>query len=142
MKIAATKSLMLAGVAVVVTSSLSMMWAQTSPNSKHPARVRPSQVFLTNAQLDPNENYQVIRAFVRTGSLEPNCFVTMGDTSFVANGTLVFCAPRQPSELGKGILISVFYPTAPPSGLTLSVTVSQETAKGYGAPVLCDVDGC
>ena len=69
MKIAATKSLMLAGVAVVVTSSLSMMWAQTSPNSKHPARVRPSQVFLTNAQLDPNENYQVIRAFVRTGSL-------------------------------------------------------------------------
>ena len=101
-----------------------------------------TQVALTNAQLDPNENYQVIRAFVRTGSASPNCLATLGDTTYVADGTLMFCAPRQPASLGKGVLVSVFYPQPPPSGLFLSVTLFQEGAKGYAPPVLCDVSGC
>src|SRR5271154_3799894 len=63
----------------------------------------PSQIFLTNADLDPNENLQVIRAFVRTGTLNTNCLASMGDTTFVANGTIVFCAPRHPVGLGKGV---------------------------------------
>jgi hypothetical protein len=142
MKIATTTGLKLAIAAVALTSSLSMMWAQTSPSSKQASSVGPSQVFLSNAQLNPNENSQVIRAFVRTGSLNANCLATMGDTTFEANGTQMFCAPRQPSELGKGILISIFYPTAPPPGLFLSLTVFQSAAKGYAPPVLCVVDWC
>jgi hypothetical protein len=142
MKKTGMANLLLAIVAVVLTSTHPTMMAQTSQASPPAARIGAGQVFLTNAQLDPNENYQVIRAFVKTGSLNPNCLVTLGDTTFVAMGTLVFCAPRQPSNLGKGILISVFYPTPPPSGLTLSATLLQETAKAYGPPVLCDVDGC
>jgi hypothetical protein len=101
-----------------------------------------TQVFVTNAQLDPNEGFQVIRAFVRTGTLNQNCQVTMGDTSFVANGTIVFCAPRQPVGLGKGVLVSVFYPLPPSAGLTLSMTLLQDGARTYDAPVLCNVDGC
>jgi hypothetical protein len=101
-----------------------------------------TQIFVTNAQLDPNEGFQVIRAFVRTGTLNPNCQVTMGDTSFVANGTIVFCAPRQPVGLGKGVLVSVFYPLPPSAGLTLSMTLLQDGARTYDAPVLCNVDGC
>jgi hypothetical protein len=102
----------------------------------------PAQIFLTNDHLDPNEGLQVIRAFVPTGTLNQNCLVTMGDTSFVALGTIVYCAPRQPAGLGKGIMVSVFYPEPPPPGLTLSMTVLQQGAKRYGAPVLCNVAGC
>jgi hypothetical protein len=101
-----------------------------------------TQIFVTNAQLDPNEGFQVIRAFVRTGTLNQNCQVTMGDTNFVANGTIVFCAPRQPVGLGKGVLVSVFYPLPPSAGLTLSMTLLQDGARTYDAPVLCNVDGC
>jgi hypothetical protein len=102
----------------------------------------PDQIFLTNDHLDPNEGLQVIRAFIPTGTLNQNCLATMEDTSFVALGTIVYCAPRQPAGLGKGIMVSVFYPQPPPPGLTLSMTVLQQGAKRYGAPVLCNVDGC
>jgi hypothetical protein len=120
-----------------ITASISAQTpgASTAPN-------RPAQIFLTNDQLNPNENFQVIRAFISTGTLNQNCLATMGDTSDVAIGTIVFCAPRQPAGLGKGILISVFYPQPPSPGLTLSMTVMQEGARRYSAPVLCAVDGC
>ena len=62
--------------------------------------------------------------------------------SIVALGTLTFCAPREPAGMGKGILLSVFYPQPPPAGLTLSVTLFQEGATAYAPPVLCDVSGC
>lgn len=133
------KSFLLVAAAVAVTGSRPAIFAQSA------APATPShatQVFLTNAQLDPNESLQVIRAFVRTGTLNQNCQVTMGDTSFVANGTIIFCAPRQPVGLGKGILVSVFYPQPPPDGLTLSMTLVQDGARKYAAPVLCNVDGC
>ena len=132
-------------ILLVVTAALlinipSSIFAQTGGVSN--AVNAPTQIFLTNAELDPNENYQVIRAFISTGTLNQDCLTTMGDTSFVATGTIVFCAPRQPVGLGKGILVSVFYPQPPPDGLTLTMTVFQAGAKRYGAPVLCDVEGC
>ena len=105
------KSVLLVVAAVVVFSSRPAISAQsaTPATPSHPA-----QIFLTNAQIDPNFPSS-IRAFVRTGSLSANCLTTMGDTSFVATGTIVFCAPREPAGLGKGVLVSVFYPQ-PPSG--------------------------
>jgi hypothetical protein len=108
--------LFLAVAAAALTSARPTMFAQTSTTSTE-TRAPAAQVFLTNSQLDPNENYQVVRGFVRTGSLDPNCLVTLGDTTFVVNGTLVFCAPRQPDNLGKGVMISISYPT--PAGRVL-----------------------
>ena len=104
-----------------------------------------AQVFLTNAHLDPNENNQVIRAFVPTGSSSRNCLITMNDTSDVALGTITFCALRVDRSLGgvSGVLVSVFYPQPPAPNLTLTVTVHQDGAARYGQPVLCtSADGC
>jgi hypothetical protein len=134
--------LFLAVAAAALTSARPTMFAQTSTTPAPETRAPAAQVFLTNSQLDPNENYQVVRAFVKTGSLDPNCLVTLGDTTFVVNGTLVFCAPRQPDNLGKGIMISIFYPVPPPDGFSVSATLFQQSAKKYGPPVLCDVSGC
>jgi len=132
----------LAVAAAAPTSARPTTFAQTSTTFATETRAPAAQIFLTNSQLDPNENYQVIRAFVRTGILDPNCFVTLGDTTFVVNGTLVFCAPHQPDNLGKGVLISIFYPASPPDGFSLSITLFQQSAKKYGPPVLCDVSNC
>ena len=104
-----------------------------------------TQVFLTNAHLDPNENNQVIRAFVPTGSSSKNCLVSMNDTTNVALGTITFCALRVDQSLGgvPGVLVSVFYPQPPAPNFNLTVTVHQDHARRYGAPVLCTgADGC
>lgn len=104
-----------------------------------------TQAFLTNAHLDPNENNQVIRAFVPTGSLSRNCLVSLNDTTDVALGTVTFCALRVDQSLGgvSGVLVSVFYPQPPGPNFTLTVTVHQDGARRYGAPVLCtSADGC
>ena len=104
-----------------------------------------AQVFLTNAHLDPNENNQVIRAFVPTGSLSRNCLATLNDTTDVALGTITFCALRVDQSLGgvPGVLISVFYPQPPAPNFNVTVTVHQDGARRYGAPVLCtSADGC
>jgi hypothetical protein len=106
-------------------------------------RIGAAQIFVTNSQLDPDDGFQVLHAFVPTGSTNRNCLMTLGDTSFVALGTLSFCAPRNPAAFGEGVLISVFYPQPAPPDLTLSLTLYQEGAKRYGAPVLCRAsDGC
>jgi hypothetical protein len=133
---------------ILVIAAVVALWPHPTTLAQSAARanaglvIGANQVFLTNAQLDPNENYQVIRAFVQTGSASPNCLATQGDTTYVANGTLMFCASRQPLGLGRGVLVSVFYPQPPPSGLTLGVTLFQEGAKAYAPPVLCNVSGC
>ncbi|PYX47671.1 MAG: hypothetical protein DMG79_13425 [Acidobacteria bacterium] len=116
--------------------------AQSAATPNAALVIGANQVAMTNAQLNPNENYQVIRAFVRTGVLSPNCLATLGETTYVANGTIIFCAPRQPVGLGRGVLVSVFYPQPPPSDLFLSITLFQEGAKSYASPVLCNVSGC
>ena len=132
-------SILLVLVAATIVCIQPAIFAQSGDSNEGS---HPGQIFLTNDQLDPNNGLQVIRAFVPTGTLNQNCLATMEDTSFVALGTIVFCAPRQPVGLGKGIMVSVFYPQPPPAGLTLSMTVLQQGAKRYGAPVLCNVDGC
>jgi hypothetical protein len=101
---------------------------------------------LTNAHVNPGENNQVVRAFVPTGSRSPNCLVTLNETNNVALGIVLFCGEREPAALGgvPGALISVFFPQPVRSpDLYLSVTLYQQGAGTYGAPVLCTaVDGC
>ena len=104
-----------------------------------------TQTLLSNQHLDPNENFQVIRAFFPTGSQSQNCLVSLNDTNNVALGTLTFCAQRIDQSLGgvSGVLVSVFYPQPPAPGLILTVTMHQDGARRYGAPVLCtSTDGC
>jgi hypothetical protein len=127
-------SIFLVLVAATIVCIQPSIFAQSDDSSSEGSH--PDQIFLTNDHLDPNEGLQVIRAFIPTGTLNQNCLVTMEDTSFVALGTIVYCAPRQPAGLGKGIMVSVFYPEPPPPGLTLRMTVLQQGAKRYGAPVL------
>ena len=66
-------------IAAAATCSGPSAVAQSNKPSDPPSHT--TQIFLTNAQLDPNEGLQVIRAFVRTGTLNPNCLTTMGDTA-------------------------------------------------------------
>jgi hypothetical protein len=139
-RIAICLGLLMCAMAVMVL--LQRVAAQTTAPAKPALFIGATQVYLSNAQLDPNENYQVIRAYVRTGTTTPNCLVTLGDSSFVAFGTVVFCAPREPVGMGKGVLISIFFPTPPPAGLYLSVTLFQEGATAYAPPALCTVEGC
>jgi hypothetical protein len=100
---------------------------------------------LTNAQVNPDENGQVIRAFIPTGSKSPKCLATMTDTNNFAYGTVLFCGEREPAGLnGKsGIWVSIFFPEPVVPDLVMGITVQQEDAKFYGTPVLCTgTNGC
>ena len=130
-------------VALVLAASALLLFPRLS--AQEDGRAFSTQAFLTSAHLDPNENNQVIRAFVPTGSSSRNCLVSLNDTNNVALGTVTFCALRVDQSLGgvPGVLVSVFYPQPPTPDLTLSVTVHQDGARKYGAPVLCTAaDGC
>jgi hypothetical protein len=102
-------------------------------------------IVLTNAQVNPDENNQVIRAFIPTGSKSPKCLATMNDTNNFAFGTVLFCGEREPAGLNgePGIWVSIFFPQTVVPDLTMQITVQQEGAKGYGSPVLCTgTNGC
>jgi|ERR1700737_115851 len=137
------KAQLLACVALGLSALLLSPHRMLSEEDDHPPLT--AQVFLTNAQIDPNENNQVIRAFVPTGSKRLGCLATLNDTNNVALGTLVFCGNRQPSGFGgvPGVLVSVFFPQPVVPNLSLTVTVHQDGAEKYGAPVRCvGPDGC
>jgi hypothetical protein len=132
------------GCSLLVASSYRKLAAQAPPT--HPGiPIGATQIFLTNALLDPDQNFQVIRAFVPTGSTSQHCLATLNDTNFAPFGTILFCAPREPSGFGSvpGVLVSVFFPEPPTIDITLTVTVYQEGSEKYGTPVLCrNQDGC
>jgi len=75
-----------AGSVVAIAAAIAL-WphpttlAQNAAGANVGLVIGATQVDLTNAQLDPNENFQVIRAFVRTGSASPNCLATLGETT-------------------------------------------------------------
>jgi hypothetical protein len=79
---------------------------------------------LTNAQVNPDENNQVIRAFIPTGSKSPKCLATMTDTNNFAYGTVLFCGEREPAGLNgtPGILVSIFFPEPVVSDLSMQIT--------------------
>jgi hypothetical protein len=107
--------------------------------------LKTASVFLTNAHVDPAENSQVVRAFVPTGSKSPNCLATLNETNAFAFGIVLFCGEREPAGLGgtPGVVVSAFFPQPVPPGFVLSLTLYQQGAASYGAPVLCTAaTGC
>ena len=104
-----------------------------------------SNVSVTNAQLSADFGPSVIRAFILTGSSDPNCLVTLGESNNATAGTTVFCGVRMPSLSGgrPGIMITVLFPAPVVDNLILTLTVHQNGAKRYGQPVACAAaDGC
>ena len=77
-----------------------------------------------------------VRAFVPTGSLSRNCLATFSESpNFAVPGLTLFCGSRVFNGQ-KGLLIGIFPSQVIPTGLSLSLTVYQEGARGYGTPVL------
>jgi hypothetical protein len=91
-----------------------------------------ARVELSHAQVTNDFD---IRAFIATDSLNPNCLVTMAESNFAVPGVSIFCAPRI-LDGQRGVLVSAFYPSPPPPDLGLTITLYQESAHGYAAPVL------
>lgn len=123
-------------------------YAQTPAPFPNPAlTLNTVSLNLTSAQLDPLEGNGVIRAFVPTESKSVNCLATLNEiqTNVFPTGITLFCGEREPSAFGgtPGVLVSVFFTQPAPPDLALSVTLYQQGARRYGAPVLCNGnDGC
>lgn len=114
----------------LVIPSTSRVAASASPRDDNP--ILAGNVLFGDAQVTPNGF--AVRAFVPTGSVSPNCLVTLSESNNATPGISVFCGARE-FEGQKGILFSAFFPQPIPSGLVLSATIYQERARGYGAPV-------
>lgn len=100
-----------------------------------PGQMNAGRVLLTQAEL---KSPSVIRAFIETDSTNLPCLVTLAESNDAVPGQTVYCAPRDFNGQ-HGLLISVFYPQdAVPLGPDLVVVVSvyQDSAQQYGAPVL------
>jgi hypothetical protein len=142
------KTLIIVSVMIVVFVLLAIFSHQklaAQAQSTHPLGVPigATQIFLTNAQVNPDENNQVIRAFIPTGSMSPNCLATLNDTNNFAFGTVLFCGNRHPSGSRPGVLVSIFFPAPVVPDMTMTVTLYQQGAIKYGAPVLCTAtQGC
>ncbi len=112
-----------------------------SRSTPHGVRIGATRIGLNYSHVTAYDP-AAMRAFVRTDSTSDNCLVTLAETNDVQRGITVFCGPREPEGLGRGILISVFYPTPFAADIFVGLTVYHEDAHGYGAPVLCDRAGC
>jgi len=110
-----------------------------------PLTLNTTHLGFTISEVNPGEGSMVVRAFVPTRSASAHCLVTLSEANFFPTPNAVFCAPRQPAAFGgiTGILVSVFLPQPAAADFFLSVTLWQEGATRYGAPVLCtSADGC
>ena len=105
----------------------------SSATSAGTALIGAGNVLLGDEEVTPGG--LTVRAFVPTGSLSPNCLTSFSESNFAIPGLTLFCGVRVFNGQ-KGLLISVFPPQVIPTGLILSLTVYQEGARGYGAPVL------
>ena len=128
--------------ALFLISSHKPTFAQSPVPPPNPALTLNTVSLNVNAShLDPFEGNQVIRAFVPTGSKSVNCLATMNEilTNQPLTGIVLFCGEREPFGFGgtPGMLVSVFFPQPPPQELQLSLTLYQQGARSYGAPVLC-----
>jgi len=130
-----------------VVSFHQLTFAQTGTTESEGVNLNTVSLNFTSAYLDPLEGNQVVRAFVPTGSKSVNCLATLSEirsNSWPA-GISLFCGEREPFAFGgvPGMLVSVFFTQPAPPNLAVSVTLYQQGAKKYGAPVLCTAsDGC
>jgi hypothetical protein len=116
---------------------------ETEPGEKklRSEKISLTQINLNSTHVNPGEG-TVMRAFVETGTNNPNCLTTLAESNNASTGITMFCAPRAPSGR-KGVLVSVFFPAVPSADVVLSLTLFQEEARRYGPPVLCTgIDGC
>ena len=126
--------------ALFVLLSYPKLSAQAPPT--HPGvPIGAARIHLDNSEINLEEG-NVIRAFVATGSLQPECLATYNETNFAAVPNLLFCAPR--FAFGQpGLLVSVFINQQPVGPFVVDVTVYQQGATQYPPPVLCRrSDGC
>jgi hypothetical protein len=141
-------AVLLFSLALVVSSRQSMFaQAPTLESEREKDKLNTVSLNFSAAQLDPLEGNGVIRAFVPTGSKSVNCLATLNEirTNVFPTGLTVFCGEREPFAFGNvpGVLVSVFFTQPAPPDLALTVTLYQQGAKKYGAPVLCNgSDGC
>ena len=120
-------------------------FAQSAALLSNPALdLRTVSVTLTFPQTNPNENNQVFRAFVPTGSVSDDCLATLNDTNIFPLPTALFCGNRTPAGFGgiPGVTISIFLPQPATPDSAVRVTLYHRDAKGYGTPVLCNAGDC
>jgi hypothetical protein len=131
--------------ATLLISSHQPTFAQTQIPPSNPAlNLNTVSITFTFAQINPNENNQVVRAFVPTGSTSGDCLATLNDTNIFPLPNALFCGDRTPSALGgtPGVTVSIFLAQPATPTFAVRVTLYQRDAKTYGAPVLCNTDGC
>jgi hypothetical protein len=93
-----------------------------------------ARIALTSAQVDPGSPNE-IKAFIPTDSSSVICLVTLAETMNAPGPPTVFCGQRS-YQGANGIFVHVFYPTpASNPALLVNLTVYQESAQRYGAPV-------
>jgi hypothetical protein len=92
------------------------------------------RVELTYGQVDPGALSEV-KAFVATGSSSSNCLATLSESNFVG-GTTLYCGARSYNG-ANGVWLHILLPDVAPGNLVMSVTVYQEGAQQYAAPVFC-----
>jgi hypothetical protein len=147
MKNRALAFLVVLSLTILLSTGREKTSAQAQVPTANPLAFNTVSLNFSTAQIDPNEGNQVIRAFVPTGSKSVNCLATMNEigADFPLNGIALFCGERQPAAFGNvpGMLVSVFLPQPASPDFVMSVTLWQQGAKSYGAPVLCTGDdGC
>ncbi|PYT56815.1 MAG: hypothetical protein DMG35_21395 [Acidobacteria bacterium] len=128
-------------LAALLAATLAGIRAQSVSPSHPSIPIGAAYIALNSSHVNPSES-SVIRAFVPTGSVNPKCLATLGDSNFAQAGNVIYCVPREPSGLGKGVVAVIFFPGIPPNDLVANITIFQEGALHYGTPVLCNVEGC
>ena len=93
------------------------------------------RVELTYSQVDPAALSEV-KAFVATGSSSSNCLATLSESNVPVDGTTLYCGARTYNG-ASGVWLHIFLPDFAPANLAMSVTVYQEGAQQYAAPVFC-----
>jgi len=134
-------------LSAVLASVHQATFAQTRESESEPANLNTVILNLTSAHLDPLEGNQVVRAFVPTGSRSTHCLASLNEirTNVWPVGITLFCAEREPFAFGNapGMLVSVIFTQPAPPDLAVGVTLYQQDAKAYAAPVLCTAkEGC
>jgi hypothetical protein len=93
------------------------------------------RVELTRAEVDPAALSEV-KAFIATGSSSPNCLATLSESNFAITGTTLYCGTRAHNG-ANGVWVHILLPGFAPTNFVISVTVYQEGAQQYAAPVFC-----
>jgi hypothetical protein len=93
-----------------------------------------ARIALTSTQVDPGSPTE-IKAFVPTDSTSTICLETLAESVNAPGPPTIYCGQR--NYLGvNGIFIHVVFPApATNPALLMMVSVYQESAQRYGAPV-------